>query len=100
MPEDTPEGRYRYLLVEAALSMLRRLIKQAPASWRAPEADAHALLDPLLPLLARALRSRHAGVTGSSLHCISSLLRFHLPGAACTFKMYACTFRSHTLLSC
>eukprot|EP00884_Botryococcus_braunii_P011089 jgi/Botrbrau1/19982/Bobra.0781s0002.1 len=76
--DDLRDRRYRYLLVEAALSMLRRLIKRAPPSWRAPEGAA--LLNPMLPLLARALRSRHSGVTGPALRCLASLLQFNLTG--------------------
>ena len=46
------------------------------------EPDNLARLDPLLPLLVRALKSRHAGVTSLSLRAFSLLVHLPLPGTA------------------
>lgn len=55
-----------------------RGLKRGSLGGRTPEATAQ--LDPLLPLLARALRSRHSTSVSLALRCMCHAVRLPLPG--------------------
>lgn len=70
---------HEWLLVEFALTLLHGGIKRGTLGGRTPQQLAE--MDPLLPLLARALHSRHSDVVSLSLRCLCFLVRLpSLPG--------------------
>ncbi|EFN57812.1 hypothetical protein CHLNCDRAFT_51116 [Chlorella variabilis] len=69
---------YQHLLVEFALSLLQGGLRKGTINPRSPGAGE--LLDPLLPLLVRALRSRHAPSVTTALQALSLLMQSQLPG--------------------
>eukprot|EP00887_Chlorella_sp_A99_P000887 scaffold5.g887.t1 len=74
----TAAALHQHLLVEFALSLFLGVLKKGLVNPRAP--DAAPLLAPLLPLLVRALRSRHAPSVGTALSCLCLLVQAELPG--------------------
>lgn len=67
------------LLVEFALNTFKAALKKGLVPTQGPEATA--LLDPLLPLLIRALKSRHSPSVTASLQALSFLIvQAELPG--------------------
>ncbi|PSC76593.1 small subunit processome component 20-like protein [Micractinium conductrix] len=73
---------HQHLLVEFALTLLHGALRKGLINPRAP--GAAELLDPLLPLLVRALRSRHAPSVTSALQSLALLMQSPLPGLAKT----------------
>lgn len=71
-------AQHDYMLVDFALGMLHSSLKKGTLGGQSPEALA--LLDPMLPLLVRALRSRHANSVSLALKCLAFLIRLPLPG--------------------
>ncbi|KAL4860053.1 Small subunit processome component 20 [Chlorella vulgaris] len=69
---------HQHLLVEFALSLFQGALRKNIVNPRSPSADE--LLDPLLPLLVRALRSRHAPSVTTALQALSLLMQSELPG--------------------
>ncbi|PRW58885.1 small subunit processome component 20-like protein [Chlorella sorokiniana] len=69
---------HQHLLVEFALSLLQGALRKGIINPRGPGADE--LLDPLLPLLVRALRSRHAPSVTTALQALTLLMQSQLPG--------------------
>ena len=67
-----------YMLVDFALGLLHTGLKKGTLGGQSPEALA--MLDPMLPLLVRALRSRHANSVSLALKCLAFLIRLPLPG--------------------
>ncbi len=67
-----------YLITEFTLSMLSSAVKKGVLSGRSPKALG--LLDPLLPLLVRALACRHPGSVAVALRLLSVLVGLPLPG--------------------
>ncbi len=72
-------ARHQHLLAELALGLLLRALRRGPLAGRSPAVLAR--LDPLLPLLVRALRSRHAAVAQAALRALALLVPLPLPGA-------------------
>lgn len=66
-------------MVEAALRLLLRALRKGNAASDRSPANL-GMMDGLLPVLGRALRSRHAAVTGSALRCLALLAPLPLPG--------------------
>jgi U3 small nucleolar RNA-associated protein 20 len=73
-----PAALHQHLLVEFALTTLQSALKKGAVAPRAP-ANAP-LLSPLLPLLVRALRSRHAPTAAAGLQAMCLLLPAALEG--------------------
>ncbi|KAL4434124.1 hypothetical protein ABPG75_000565 [Micractinium tetrahymenae] len=73
---------HQTLLVEFALSLLQGALRKGIINPRGP--GAAELLDPLLPLLVRALRSRHAPCVTTALQALSLLMQSQLPGMSKT----------------
>ena len=70
---------HQSLLVEFALTLLQGGMKKSIINLRA--AESVELLDPLLPLLVRALDSRHSQSVSTALHALTTLIhRTSLPG--------------------
>lgn len=63
---------HHHLLLEFALTLLHSAVKRGPLSNRSPETLA--FLDPVLPLLARSLGSRHQGCVNAALRCLCHLV--------------------------
>ena len=80
--EASPPGKqnpqHDHMLVDFALGLLHMGLKKGTLGGQSPEALA--LLDPMLPLLVRALRSRHADSVSLALKCLAFLIRLPLPG--------------------
>ena len=66
------------MLVDFALGLLHSSLKKGTLGGQSPATLA--LLDPMLPLLIRALRSRHANSVSLALKCLAFLIRLPLPG--------------------
>ena len=66
------------MLVDFALGLLHTGLKKGNLGGQSPAALA--LLDPMLPLLVRALGSRHANSVSLALKCLAFLIRLPLPG--------------------
>ena len=73
-------ARHQHLLVELALGLLLRALRKGPLAGRSPAVLAR--LDPLLPLLVRALRCRAAAVAQAALRALALLVPLPLPGEA------------------
>ncbi|KAK9845304.1 hypothetical protein WJX81_002986 [Elliptochloris bilobata] len=73
-------ARHQHLLVELALGLLLRALRKGPLAGRSPGVLAR--LDPLLPLLVRALRCRAAAVAQAALRALALLVPLPLPGLA------------------
>lgn len=71
-------AQHDYMLVGFALGLLHSSLKKGTLGGQSPAALA--LLDPMLPLLVRALRSRHANSVSLALKCLAFLIRLPLPG--------------------
>ena len=71
-------GQHDYMLVDFALGLFHSGLKKGTLGGRSEEALA--LLDPMLPLLIRALASRHAHSVSLALKCLAVLVRLPLPG--------------------
>ena len=71
-------AQHDYMLVDFALGLLHSSLKKGTLGGQSPAALA--LLDPMLPLLVRALRSRHAKSVSLALKCLAFLIRLPLPG--------------------
>ena len=71
-------GRHQHLLVELALGLLLRALRKGALAGRSPGVLAR--LDPLLPLLVRALRCRAAAVAQAALRALALLVPLPLPG--------------------
>ncbi len=72
-------SRHQHLMVDAALRLLLRALRRGNAtSDRSPQNLG--MLDGLLPVLARALKSRHAAVAEKALRCLALLAPLPLPG--------------------
>ena len=71
-------AQHDYMLVDFALGLLHSSLKKGTLGGQSPAALA--LLDPMLPLLVRALRSRHANSVSLALKCLAFLIRLPLPG--------------------
>jgi U3 small nucleolar RNA-associated protein 20 len=67
-----------YLITEFTLTLLSSAVKKGVLSGRSPETLG--LLDPLLPLLVRALACRHPGSVAVALRLLSVLVGLPLPG--------------------
>ncbi len=76
---DGSTARHQHLMVEAALRLLLRALRKGNAASDRSPANL-GMLDGLLPVLGRALRSRHAAVTERSLRCLALLAPLPLPG--------------------
>lgn len=76
--EANQSGQHDYMLVDFALGLFHSGLKKGNLGGQSPAALA--LLDPMLPLLIRALRSRHANSVSLALKCLSFLVRLPLPG--------------------
>lgn len=72
-------AQHNYMLVDFALGLLHSSLKKGTLGGQSPAALA--LLDPMLPLLVRALRSRHANSVSLALKCLAFLIRLPLPGS-------------------
>ncbi|KAL0044331.1 hypothetical protein WJX82_000142 [Trebouxia sp. C0006] len=77
-PEQT--GQHDHMLVDFALGLLHIGLKKGNLGGQSPAALA--LLDPMLPLLVRALGSRHANSVSLALKCLAFLIRLPLPSLA------------------
>lgn len=66
------------MLVDFALGLLHAGLKKGKLGGQSPAALA--LLDPMLPLLVRAVRSRHAASVSLALKSLAVLVRLPLPG--------------------
>ena len=66
------------MLVDFALGLLHTGLKKGNLGGQSPAALA--LLNPMLPLLVRALGSRHANSVSLALKCLAFLIRLPLPG--------------------
>ena len=71
-------AQHDYMLVDFALGLLHSGLKKGSLGGQSPAALA--MLDPMLPLLVRALRSRHANSVSLALKCLAFLIRLPLPG--------------------
>ena len=76
--EGNQPGQHDYMLVDFALGLFHSGLKKGNLGGQSPAVLA--LLDPMLPLLVRALRSRHANSVSLALKCLSFLVRLPLPG--------------------
>ncbi len=65
------------MLVDFALGLLHTGLKKGNLGGQSPAALA--LLDPMLPLLVRALGSRHVNSVSLALKCLAFLIRLPLP---------------------
>ncbi|KAL0035339.1 hypothetical protein WJX77_001780 [Trebouxia sp. C0004] len=80
LPEAEQTGQHDYMLVDFALGLLHTGLKKGNLGGQSPAALA--LLDPMLPLLVRAVGSRHANSVSLALKCLAFLIRLPLPGLA------------------
>lgn len=78
LAEPEQVAQHDYMLVDFALGLLHASLKKGTLGGLSPAALA--LLDPMLPLLIRALRSRHANSVSLALKCLAFLIRMPLPG--------------------
>ncbi|KAK9818396.1 hypothetical protein WJX72_012002 [[Myrmecia] bisecta] len=69
---------HEHMLVEFALTLLHSGLKKGSLGGRSPQALA--MLDPLLPLLVRAMKSRHATSVSLALRSLAFLVPLALPG--------------------
>ncbi|BDA46528.1 probable small subunit processome component 20 homolog [Coccomyxa sp. Obi] len=76
---DGGSARHQHLMVEAALRLLLRALRKGNAASDRSPANL-GMMDGLLPVLGRALRSRHAAVTERALRCLALLAPLPLPG--------------------
>lgn len=76
---------HEHLILEFCLTLLLSGVRRGALARAARSARLLGLLDPALPLLVRALRSRHTGCVSLALRCLSHLVGLPLPGlpAAC-----------------
>lgn len=74
----TVADRYEALIVEFALKILLSGLKKGHLDVR--KVEVLGLLDPILPLLVRCLRSRHSPVSSHALKCVCLMVRLPLPG--------------------
>lgn len=72
-------GRHQHLMVDAALRLLLRALRKGNAAADRSPANL-SMLDGLLPVLSRALRSRHAAVAEKALRCLALVAPLPLPG--------------------
>ena len=77
-------ARHQHLMVEAALRLLLRALRKGNAASDRSPANL-GMLDGLLPVLGRALHSRHAAVTERALRCLALLAPLPLPGQHLNF---------------
>lgn len=68
------------LLAEMGLNILHTSLKKGELAARARQPEVLGLLDPLLPLLVRSLRSRHSPNVSYGLRCLSAMVLLPLPG--------------------
>lgn len=79
----TPEDKaaaHEYLMMEFVLTLLNNAIKKGVLIGRDPSTLGY--LDPLLPLLVRALACRQSATVGLALKLLSGLVGLPLPGLA------------------
>lgn len=76
-PDAGRSALHQHVLVEFVLSVLYSSLKKGLVPMKGEENAAR--LDPLLPLLVRALRSRHTPSVTSALQCLTLLLQADLP---------------------
>ena len=76
--EDEATAQHDHMLVDFALGLLHAGLKKGSLGGQSPAALA--LLDPMLPLLVRAVKSRHANSVSLALKCLAVLVRLPLPG--------------------
>lgn len=77
--------KHQGLIVELALSLLHKGIKKGQINTKTPKMIS--MLDPLLPHLTSAMKSRHSGVVEYSLRILSQLVQSPLPGEFSSFLM-------------
>ncbi len=80
------------MLVDFALGLLHTGLKKGNLGGQSTAALA--LLDPMLPLLVRALGSRHANSVSLALKCLAFLIRLPLPSMP--FLCSLALWESHT----
>ena len=72
-------SRHQHLMVDAALRLLLRALRKGNAAADRSPANL-GMLDGMLPVLARALKSRHTAVAEKALRCLALLAPLPLPG--------------------
>lgn len=76
--DDHDSSLHEYLVVEFVLTLLYTGIRKGGLASKNPETLG--LVDPLLPLLVRALHCRHSPSVSLALKCMATLVNLPLPG--------------------